>query len=453
MNVSSRPWLLIPIETKAREFHSKVLFGCFAALRGWGVVIGPRRVIRKQQEFLPKGFVIEKSASKVDVEHMQNTLRNGNRLVGWDEEGLVYFCREDYLARRICADAMACLELFFCWGKHQYDDLCSASYLPIERFISTGNPRIDLLRPEFRDVFKNKNITKKYSPYILVNTKFAIIIPNDNYSKKYDSYIDWLKASGRCTTDEEEERLKQFVKLQEETLVYYRELLPALSERFPKHRIILRPHPSERNDFWQAETRDLHNVDVVYEGSANEWIYSADAMIHSNCTTGIEAFLLGKPSISFIPVRSPGVECDLANGLSIQTKTVQETLDCVDRCLNGTPVPFDMSGGHAYADRYIDISDATFASERILDAIEALDPVQHSPFTFMMNPPSLRMKLGSLLSRFLWKRQAPEAVNKRFPGIREKEVSDLMRTLSEQYKPFQAVRFKMIGKDSFCIFN
>ena len=37
---SSRPWLLIPIETKVRELHGKLLLAAFAAKSGYNVIFG-----------------------------------------------------------------------------------------------------------------------------------------------------------------------------------------------------------------------------------------------------------------------------------------------------------------------------------------------------------------------------------------------------------------------------
>ena len=39
-------WLLIPIETKAREFHGKILLSCFAAEAGLHVILGEQNELR-----------------------------------------------------------------------------------------------------------------------------------------------------------------------------------------------------------------------------------------------------------------------------------------------------------------------------------------------------------------------------------------------------------------------
>jgi surface carbohydrate biosynthesis protein len=454
INISSRPWLLIPVETKAREFHAKVLFSCFAAERGWGTILGPRRVIRQQQtDFLPKGVLIEKSVSPVDLKHLQTSAENGNRMTGWDEEGLLYLSKADYMERRISKEALGTLEYFFCWGKKQHDDLTSEIDIASDRLVMTGNPRFDLLRKNLRGVFRNEKIQKKYGPYILINTKFGVVLPNDNYSEKYSSWLEWLKASGRCQTEEQEKRLLKFVELQEHTLDHYRKLIPELSRKFPNHQIVIRPHPSENNEFWMEETKDLKNVHVVYEGSVNEWILSADAMIHSNCTTGIEAYLLGQSSVSFLPFRSPEVECHLANDLSIQTFDVDETVHTVQRLVEEGPSAFDLKGCEEAAKAYIESIDGTFACEKILDVLGDIEGVEASSFAFPGQPSSIRRKIKGMIYKIKHPKEETTKPNKRFPGISYREVTDTIASLQEQSGLFEHVRAEDMGQDTFCIYR
>ena len=77
------------------------------------------------------------------------------------------------------------------------------------------------------------------------------------------------------------------------------QLIPVLSKEFGDHTIIVRPHPSENHEPWVEISEDLPNVKVLYEGSINEWALAADVVIFNNCTTGVEAFLLERPVISY----------------------------------------------------------------------------------------------------------------------------------------------------------
>ncbi len=84
----ARRWLLVPIETKAREFDGKVLFSCVAAEAGYGVILG-HKAFTKDIGSKPRGILVDKSVfvSKSRLFHRNRKL--GNRGVAWCEEGLV----------------------------------------------------------------------------------------------------------------------------------------------------------------------------------------------------------------------------------------------------------------------------------------------------------------------------------------------------------------------------
>ena len=65
------------------------------------------------------------------------------------------------------------------------------------------------------------------------------------------------------------------------------DLLRDLASSGSVEKIVIRPHPVENHDVWREWGRPL-NIDVRFEGSANNWMMAADAVVHPGCTTGIE---------------------------------------------------------------------------------------------------------------------------------------------------------------------
>ena len=47
--------------------------------------------------------------------------------------------------------------------------------------------------------------------------------------------------------------------------------------------------------------KNIPNIKVVYKDSIAPWILGSKAVVHSSCTSGIEAYLMGKPVISYLP--------------------------------------------------------------------------------------------------------------------------------------------------------
>ena len=63
---------------------------------------------------------------------------------------------------------------------------------------------------------------------------------------------------------------------------------------------MIRPHPVENHDVWREWAKPL-NIEVRYEGSANNWMMAADAVVHPGCTTGMEGLLLDRAVFSYVP--------------------------------------------------------------------------------------------------------------------------------------------------------
>ena len=73
--------------------------------------------------------------------------------------------------------------------------------------------------------------------------------------------------------------------------------------------ILIRPHPSEVKKSWEAIlSKNLKNVGVIDDYTSSEVLNFAELMIHSGCTTGLEAKLLGTPVISFNPLKDKTYE-------------------------------------------------------------------------------------------------------------------------------------------------
>lgn len=454
-NISERKWILLTIETKAREFYSKLLFACFAVNKGWGVIIGPRNVIRREQSSLPKGILIEKSISNVDLNHIKNSISNGNKVFAWDEEGLIYLNEKDYLERRVSKEVLELIDMLFCWGEKQANIFYTHLSDYKDKVYIAGNPRIDLLRPEFRNIFENKKIKKKYGDFILVNTKFGIILPNDSYKDKHSSYIEYLKNTGRCSTKETENLLNEFIDYNRKTLNHYNELIPVLSNRFPNNQIIIRPHPSEDNIYWINKFRNLKNVKVIYEGNSNDWIYSSRIMIHSNCTTGVESYLLGKKSISYIPIEKTKLEAELPTLLSYKAACVDEVCTLVKVALNcklkNNEEFKDEQVTEKYdeqvTEKYIEGTKGEFSSNLILNLIGKHHQDIIEEALLINNVTKNYYKVKYNLSKYKRK------FNKRFPEISYSEVNILLNKLRNSNNIFKDVNFKEIKPNTFCFYK
>ena len=56
---NGKRWLIIPLEVKVREFVPRLLVAAIAADRGYDVLIGHDRVVRRLAGHLPRGIMFD----------------------------------------------------------------------------------------------------------------------------------------------------------------------------------------------------------------------------------------------------------------------------------------------------------------------------------------------------------------------------------------------------------
>jgi surface carbohydrate biosynthesis protein len=295
-----RPVYLL-IEEVNRELLSRLLIGRAAAALGHPVLIGQQWWMAANFEALPPGVVLFKGNNRIQALFMQQARRAGHMVASIDEESFVSSSATEIAAQyhALCEDNC---DLFFAQGQFQHDALVARFPKAGDRIATTGNPRADLLRdPMFRPV---DPVVERYretrGTYILVNTNFTTI--NPKLGDVYSYYQTCLRVG---VLDDPNvtpfDRFMTWCRWERENLTAMIRLIRLLAERRDSRRIVLRPHPSERSDIWINQLAEIPKVDVIVEGDHLAWIDRADMLLHSGCSTGLEAHLLGRPAVSLTP--------------------------------------------------------------------------------------------------------------------------------------------------------
>lgn len=442
---SPRPWLLIPMETKVREYHSKLLLGAFATKAGFDVILGEQQELKRKLKYLPRGVVLEKGITPHQAPDMQRSRSLGNRLVAWCEEGLVYRNREAYLRDRIFLPAMEMVDQFFMWGEHQERDVLTKAAEAKEKLVCTGNPRFDLLRPELRGLFQHEadEIRKRYGRYILIATNFGRV----NHFRGDGFVSDLLKARGARATSELSEFTDQWTSFLADIYRSFRETIPRLARSMPETTIIVRPHPSEHRESWRRALADQANIKVVHEGSVVPWILGSDVLIHNSCTTGVEAYLLDIPVVAYRPITSERFDSKLPNAVSHQVFSSEELIDTVRALKSGEQVP-GFTADEAQRRRqilqdYVEGYRGTMASQRIVNALGRI-PLEPQAFDESGVKRSLMFKTDVLSAMRAMAAAASGRVvvgrayqRHKFPGL---ELTELRHSLAELARQSEALR-------------
>jgi len=364
--------LYLPIETIARELNSRLLVTHEALSRNYLVIIGDKYKVYKTAEILKSGVYFYKSHGSKNFP----TEISGDtefRFISLDEEGLVFLSDNKYLVNSK-PNELEHLDIVFTWGSYQRDLLVKENPELEAKTIPVGNPRFDLLRPEFRVLYESASnrICKKWGRYILINTNFA----PGNFSRLYDcSYIEtrihqFFTIIGRAPTKEEKDFIIKEAEYYKKLFKQYVEMVKAVSARFPDINFILRPHPSEDIINWKRALKGLDNTYVIFKGNVADWMLGAMAVIHTGCTTGIESWALGKIVIAYNPNKKEGIESPLPNKFGLKITDKNELFNLLERIINGN-FKYEISQDQiSVAKSFIESIDGDYSVKRFLDALD-----------------------------------------------------------------------------------
>jgi surface carbohydrate biosynthesis protein len=375
-----RIWLLIPIETKAREYHAKLLLSCVAAERGFGVILGHKGALATNLRFLPRGIIFGNNITTEMEGRLARYRDMGFSVAAWCEEGVAYRNRQSYRNERVSAKAMGMTQVFFAWGDYHAEDVRQAIETDdIKKVVPSGSPRLDLLRPRFREFYREEaqRIVERHGRIVLVNTNFH----RYNHFLGRGAYMQDLKDRGKVPNAEREVFFQQWIAFLGEMYKAFAKMLGPLSAALSDHTIVLRPHPSENHDAWKDETKGLPNVKVLHEGGSLPWILASEVVIHNSCTTGIEAFGMGVPVVSYRPLISEAYDSFLPNAVSREVFNEKDLVADVKGLLSGELGEKDDADleKRRLTQRFFGGLEGRLASETIIDSLGALD-VRPIPF-------------------------------------------------------------------------
>jgi len=375
--------LLIPVEHQVRELDAKLLLAYVAAKRGFPAIIGPRREMHFHIPSFPKSIYLSKSMTRGsrNVFRMLRTL--GHDIAVWDEEALVHLPPEAYYKRRLSPMSMQYVSQLLAWGEdnvqlwRQYPEFPAA--IPIH---ITGNPRGDLLRPEIRVYYDSEvqRIKETYGDFILVNTNFNQVnafYPDMNLLKPANGPGDTPEMSRRSIgmglTHDYAEGLSRF---KQAVFEDFQQLIPALEKAFPDHTIIVRPHPAENQTAYLTIADQCRRVKVTNEGNVVPWLMATKALIHNGCTTGVEAYLLEVPAISYRATVHEEYDRDyhyLPHLLSHECFDYEQLQECLGKILEGKVGAADGDERRQLMNHYLVAREGHLACDRMVDVFEAMD--------------------------------------------------------------------------------
>lgn len=451
--------LILPVENQVREFDSKLLLACVAAERGFPVLLGSRPFVNFAMPRLDRGVFVAKSL-RARSALMFNLIRDlGHAIVAWDEESLVRFDSPEYCPWRFSEATFRPLNHLFAWGA---DDARLFSEYPGNKGVPvhvTGNPRVDLLRKELRGYFLPEvgALRDRFGDFILINTNFSFV----------NSFVAKLNLVVRTGPLKElaVSRTGQGMSLafarglyghQQAIFDGFRSLMPMLSEWFPNHAIVLRPHPSEDHAVWRKLSSGLANVHVIHEGNVVPWLMACKVLLHNGCTTAVEAAVLDTPSVTYQPVTSGCFDYHLPNSLSHQALAPEQVRELLEAVLDGDLGSVDEARRREIFNRHLASLEGPLAAERVMDVVQEAGYGSGPPpwpgarkFALAWLVSNARTLLKHINMRRQGHWNSAEYHAHRFPEIGAEEVDRRIRRLGAQLGRFDGIHAQQASRFLF----
>lgn len=321
--------LLFPVETISRELDFKLVLAGYCAKPGNQIFLGNHTDIYELGKRLSHGLYVGKNVLNVSPTRLRvcydDLKKNHFRVIYLDEEGAIFAggpddWKEDMIRkfdpRWLNAEDHACA-----WGTFQeqlYHDLKPAC---AKNIALTGHPRFSLCRDPFLPLYQQEieDLRQKHGKFILISTNFTrgnFGTGPEYFFKRYHVTPDSpLRAP----------LIDEFAYHHQKLGIFIR-LVNRLSDSFPDHKIILRPHPSEGHDIYQAILNYIPRAEIQVHGSLTAWLRAADALIHCGCTTGIEGWLSGTYVINYQPLHDERFERRIPNLVGERCETENDVV-------------------------------------------------------------------------------------------------------------------------------
>lgn len=359
------------LEETNRELASRVLIAVAAAARGITSYIIPQWFAWENLAALPPGIMLFKGNNRAQSARMRDARDAGHRIASIEEE-ILGVSRPDQILRVFDPEAMEVCEMFLLQGFHARDVLLGRHPDLGARIKITGNPRTDaLLAPLDGPVRRQAEAVRaRHGDFILINTNFGSTNPR---LEDTISDFDTCARVGLIDPDAAADRADYMAwcTWERQNMALLAELVAALRARADMPRIIIRPHPSENIERWRSAYPGDARVQVIREGEHTAWTTAARLLLHTGCTTGVEASLLGTPALSLQGGVSDWHRAHTSNFVNPTAASVDAALDWIDAALSGgagAPTP-EM---RAELERQLLPPGEDLAAQRIVAALEDL---------------------------------------------------------------------------------
>lgn len=364
--------LYLPMEIASRELDSRLLLAVLALNRGFEVVLGQKWLIERNVEAMPPGIYLSKSLTQRDARTIMRVQELGYLVAAIEEEvpGLV---TKPHELRWIAPDAVRHTDAIFIGGEINTRSMQERFPFAADRVHMTINPRWDLLRPAMRGIHQKDvdEIRKRFGRFLLVNTNLGW---TNSEKGPVDFMVQDQARQGKLDLNDPAARnfIENYLVMEGDNHRAVVSVIQQLLARVPDISIVLRPHPSERIDTWLDHFKGASRLSVVREGTSIPWILASEALIQTNCTTGVEAIALDHPALCVMDTKSPVVGRYVANRVNPVAHSVNDAVSMLlDHLAGGAALAYTEEMRRDFV-TCMSYDPQHMGAEAIIDRLEAM---------------------------------------------------------------------------------
>lgn len=281
--------IFLPVESTRRELDYKLNLARIFCSKGYKVIFGNSSFIRDELKYKNYQAIFLEKGLNPDPGYYSLLQSKGIYLYDLSDEGAVEPVYSINYQPTI--DGLKYMRLIFLWGEAQKADLIKRNTDPLlsKKYTVIGNPAFDLCSHTYKAFHRNLKPTMFPATYILVNTNFGC-------AQSYD-IEEHLQACTLINPLTAETWRRSYIKEEKEFRIFS-VWLTNIIESFPAEKFLIRPHPSERLENYVKIFGGYKNVIISKEGNANQAIASAKLVIHKDCSTALQSYLMKVPVIS-----------------------------------------------------------------------------------------------------------------------------------------------------------
>lgn len=317
------PIAYLTVEVKQREFESRILIACHLLRAGLPVVVGQQWSLFSNAAALPPGVVLFKTVNDIQARNMAAFREAGHLVAATDEEVLICMDDQCFLMNFGLTAAQNC-DLFLAQSEPHRASVAGRFPELAERIRVTGNARIDALSPKRRAALEAeaRALRDQHGRYVLFNTNFGSV--NSIWGGVDAIAGIWVRAGSLDPNNlASVEMFNSLIAWEQRNFEELLQLILWAVENLPEFKVVIRPHPAERKEFWLEQFSAQPRVVVMPRTPPHPWILGAELTMHTACTTGLEAVLMDHPTLNLVPTPRPDFE-PITSRVNPTAKTWQE---------------------------------------------------------------------------------------------------------------------------------